>query len=142
MEVPITDSEGLKTFIRKRTSETWKERHAPYYMSYVAIDLKKAGIDYRQFISPLKLSQWATTNEVPDTKLVVHPQHKAKIAFVPASVDFEFSDEPVNPAHQVGPSRPRGRALLRFVDGLVNLPDEAIEDLQIPAKTLVALLKA
>ena len=143
MADPVTDVDSFKRFIRDRAQETWKERGIPYYLSFVAIELKKVGIDYRNYTGALKLSQWALTNEFPDTKVVAHPTQRAKIGFVPAAVDFKFIDNeesarrpPLN-----APTHRRGRALLQFVDALSNLPDESVGDFQVPARTLIALLK-
>lgn len=143
MTESVTDVDSFKRYIRDRAQETWDERGIPYYLSFVAIELKKMGIDYRDYIGPLKLSQWVLTNEFPDTKVVVHPSQKAKIGFVPTTIAFEFADDEEMP-RRATPStsaHKRGRALLQFVEALGSLPDEAIGDLRVPARTLVALLK-
>ena len=139
----VTDVDSFKRFIRDRAQETWSERGIPYYLSFVAIELKRMGVDYRSYTGALKLSQWALTNEFPDTKIVAHPSQKAKIGFVPATVDFQFTnnEEPARRATLTVPTHRRGRALLQFVEALNNLPDEAVGDFQVPAKTLIALLK-
>lgn len=141
MVLAVTDVESFKEFIRKRARETWDERHTPYYLSYVATDLKKEGVDYRQLIGPLKLGQWASSTPLPGTKVVTHPSQRAKIGFVPQDVEFEFVQQPEVATQPSDGSRHQGRTLVRFVEGLAKLPDEALDQFQVPARTLVALLK-
>lgn len=143
MSEPVTDLDTFKTFLRDRARETWDERQSPYFLSYVATDLKKIGVDYREFVGPLKLSQWAASSEIPDTVLVSHPTQRARIGFVPSDSGFEF-DTAV--AASEGESRPRGpnvrtRSLVQFVQTLADLPEDAVVDLSVPAKTLIALLQ-
>ena len=139
----VNDVESLKSFIRQRARETWSERSTPYYLSFVAIDLKKQGDDYRKIITPLKLSQWASSNEIDDTILVKHPTQPARIGFVPADSGFKFEPEDTSEVlkakHQSNTGR--GRALIQFVQHLSNLPDAAVTDFSVPVKTLIALLK-
>ena len=142
MSEPVTDLESFKTFLRDRAKETWNDRHSPYYLSYVATDLKKQGLDYRELVGPLKLSQWAASNDVPETILVSHPTQRARIGFVPSDSGFEFD---ASEATSETESRPKGanvrtRSLVQFVQGLADLPEDAIMDLRVPAKTLIALL--
>ena len=144
MAEPVTDLDSFKEFIRDRARETWGERGVPYYLSFVAIDLKKLGVNYHEYIGALRLSQWALSTELPDTKVVAHPRHKAKVGFVPAHVEFVFKDddEPAKPTSPPSPARGRGRALIHFVESLANLPDGAIGEFHVPARTLIALLKS
>ena len=139
----VTDIDSFKEFIRDRTKDTWTQRGIPYYLSFVAIDLKKLGVDYHTLLGPLKLSQWASLNEVPETKLVAHPTQRARIGFVPRDTDFTFDKvgqmakpEAQRDSHSVG-----SRALFQFVQSLANLPDSALEGFQVPAKTLIGFLK-
>lgn len=143
MTDPVTDLESFKSFIRDRARETWDERNTPYYLSYVATDLKKQDIDYRELIGPLKLSQWAASNDIPDTVLVTHPNQRARIGFVPADSGFEFGADDVSPAEDARPksSNARARALVQFVQSLADLPEDALTNFTVPAKTLIALLK-
>jgi len=143
MTDPVTDLESFKTFIRDRAKETWDERNTPYYLSYVATDLKKQNFDYREIVGPLKLSQWASSNEVPDTVLVTHPTQRARIGFVPADSGFEFGTDEVSSAgdNRSKSNNMRTRALVQFVQSLADLPEDALTNFTVPAKTLIALLK-
>ena len=140
---PVTDITSFKAFLRTRAKETWDERQIPYYLSFVATDLKKQGVDYRDFTGPLRLVQWAASEQVPDTKLVSHPTKKAKVGFVPADIEFAFDDD----GHEAlcvprtHPGSRRGHALVKFVETLTVLPDEVAETFTVPAKVLVSLLK-
>jgi hypothetical protein len=143
------DESWMKEFIQKRTDETWSLSRRPYYLSFIATDMTKAGVNYKPIIEPLKLRQWATTRDIPDTKLVVHPVHRAKVGFVPKQQDFNFETDkppiPTPPSERVTPqsggsSRDRYR-LLQFFDLLSKLDDEELGEIQIPVKTIVRLLK-
>lgn len=143
MSETVTNLDTFKTFLRDRARETWDERQSPYYLSYVATDLKKIGVDYRELVGPLKLSQWAASSEVPDTVLVSHPTQRARIGFVPSDSGFKFDEDY---AASEGESRPKGpnartRSLVQFVQTLADLPEDAVADLSVPAKTLIALLQ-
>ncbi len=140
MSEPVTDLDTFKTFLRDRARETWNERKSPYYLSYVATDLKKNGVDYRDLVSPLKLSQWAASSEVPDTVLVSHPTQRARIGFVPSDSGFEFETASDGESRPKGPNV-RTRSLVQFVQTLADLPEDAVADLSVPAKTLIALLQ-
>lgn len=144
MSSAITDVEGLKDFLRQRAQETWDDRGIPYYLSLVAIDLKRKDVDYRTFTGPLRLVQWVSKEDIPETKLVAHPTIKAKVGLIPSNVDYDFSSEPTA---DLVPSRPRpsgkrGQALVTFVDSLAAMPEAASAELSIPAKVLIALLKS
>ena len=144
MSSAITDVEGLKDFLRQRAQETWDDRGIPYYLSLVAIDLKRKDVDYRTFTGPLRLVQWVSKEDIPETKLIAHPTIKAKVGLIPSNVDYDFSSEPTA---DLVPSRPRpsgkrGQALVTFVDSLAAMPEAASAELSIPAKVLIALLKS
>ena len=143
MVEPVTDITSFKAFLRARARETWDERNIPYYLSFVATDLKKQGVDYRDFTGPLRLVQWAASEEIPATKLVSHPTKKAKVGFIPADIEFEFDDDDgeTTSASRTRPGSRRGQALVRFVETLIVLPDEVAETFTVPANVLVALLK-
>lgn len=137
----ITDLDSFKAYLRDRARETWDERKIPYYLSIVATDLKRLGLDYHEFTGPLRLSQWAGKEEVPGAKLVTHPKIKAKVGFLPEDVEFDFDNPPVSAeATKVRPSSRRGQALVKFVESLTVLPETAMAELTIPAKVLVSLL--
>lgn len=143
MTEDVTDIEGFKEFIRRRTLETWEQRRTPYYLSFVATDLKRSGVDYRELVAPLKLSQWASANDISDLKLISHPTQRARIGFVPATSGFKFDveDAPVEARPRADTQSRHGRLLVQFVHSLANLPDSAVVDFSVPAKTLIALLK-
>lgn len=143
MTEPVTDVESLKEFLRDRAIQTWDKRRVPYYLSFVATDLKEVGVDYHEFIWPMKLRQWALSTDFPDTKVVAHPVHSAKVGFLPANADFNFDNEDSRnmSSDQLSIRKKYGQNLIQFVKCLENLPDESVGTLQVPAKTLIALLK-
>ena len=102
----------------------------------------KAGINYHDFTGPLRLAQWAATEEIADTKLVTHPTIKAKVGFLPDNIEFDFNNPPC-PSPQTIKTRPaakQGQALVKFVESLAEMPEKAMAELVIPAKVLVSLL--
>lgn len=138
----VHDLDSFKAFLRDRAHETWEERQTPYYLSIVATDLKRKGVNYHDFTGSLRLAQWAAKEAVPATKLVTHPTIKAKVGFLPEEIEFDFDNPPV-PSQ--GPIRTRsaskrGQALVKFVESLAAMPDTAMAELTIPAKVLVSLL--
>lgn len=144
MASDVHDLDSFMTFLRDRARETWEERKIPYYLSVVATDLKRQGINYHDFTGSLRLAQWATKAEVPATKLVTHPTIKAKVGFVPEEIEFDFENPPV-PTEVTTRTRPtskRGQALVKFVESLAAMPDTAMSELTIPAKVLVSLLNS
>jgi len=143
MTNPTDSIDNFKSFIRDRTRETWDQRGIPYYLSFVAIDLKKLGNDYHTLLGPLKLSQWAASNDIPEIRLVSHPTQKAKIGFVPIESNFDFGEHKVSPKSSADANsyHTRSRALFQFVQSLTALPESALEDFHVPAKTLIAFLK-
>lgn len=139
----IKSIDDLKSYIVQRTIETWSDRRIPYYLSYVASDLKGKNVNYRDFIGASKLSQWAATTNFADVKFVTHPMVKAKVGFVPSDAEFSFEVEPKAASQGTTTTIPklRGKALFQFVEALSKLPDDALADLKIPASVLTALLR-
>lgn len=155
------DLAWLKSMIATRAHEMWEHEHRPYYISYIAIDSSKNGVDYRDLIKPLKLRQWAITNEIDGFKIVEHPHHKAKVGYVPTTAEFSFDD--VDPAEEAtgdaaaeGAPEPEGarksrthaasgpvktrRAMLQFLETLSKLGDDELDQIKIPVRTIVRLL--
>jgi hypothetical protein len=138
----VHDLDSFKTFLRDRARETWEERKIPYYLSIVATDLKRQGVNYHEFTGSLRLAQWAAKEEVPATKLVTHPTIKAKVGFLPEEIEYDFENPPV-PSQATTKTRSaskRGQALVKFVESLAAMPETARAELTIPAKVLVSLL--
>lgn len=144
MTTSINDVPGLKDFLRKRAQETWDERGIPYYLSLVATDLKRMGVDYRTFTGPLRLVQWVSREAIPGTKLIAHPTIKAKVGLIPADVDYDFLSEPTvdQASCRQRPSGQRGQELVKFVESLAAMPEVASAELMVPAKVLIALLRS
>ncbi|CAM8621581.1 hypothetical protein [Sphingobium cupriresistens] len=156
------DLAWLKSMIATRAQEMWEHEQRPYYISYVATDSRKNGVDYKDLIKPLKLRQWAVTNEIDGFKIVEHPRHKAKVGYVPITAEFSFED--VDPAEEAiagaaanegaselkeagksrtpvafGPVKTR-RATLQFLETLSKLDDNELNQITIPVGTIVRLL--
>jgi hypothetical protein len=143
MAQPITDTETFKAYLRERARQTWDDRQIPYYLSIVATDLKRMDIDYHKFTGSLRLVQWASKEQIPETKLVTHPTIKAKVGLLPADVEYDFTSEPTaeRPALKPRTGGKRGQALIKFVDALAALPETAAAEFTVPAKVLIALLQ-
>lgn len=144
MSSAIIDVRSFKEFLRDRARETWAERKIPYYLSVVGTELDKKGVNYREFTGALRLAQWASVEAIPETKLITHPNQKAKIGLLPSDVSFNFDDEEEN--FSTSPVKVQARhrkenPLVDFVQTLSVLPDDVLEKYQVPAKVLVAFLK-
>jgi hypothetical protein len=142
----MADDQWLKDLVEKRTTETWERFQRPYYISFIATDSAKQGQDYREMIAPLKLRQWAMTTDIPGVKVLAHPSHKAKVGFVPADKDYAFEDGAADstsvaptaaPRPQASPHR---RATLQFLQTISALPDNELDEIHIPLRTIVRLL--
>ncbi|HEX8466737.1 MAG TPA: hypothetical protein VF620_02905 [Allosphingosinicella sp.] len=143
MASDVHDLDSFKAFLRDRARETWEDRQIPYYLSIVATDLKRQGVNYHDFTGSLRLAQWAAKEEVPATRLVAHPSIKAKVGFLPEEIEFDFENPPA-PSQAATKTRSvskRGHALVKFVESLAAMPETAMAELTIPAKVLVSLLK-
>lgn len=140
------DADWLKSFIAKRAQESWHNDQRPYYISSIANDVTKLGVNYKDLVAPLKLRQWAMTVDLPATKVITDPVHKAKVGFVPADQEFSFASDDQErgtlgtKASKKAPySRPR-HAILQFLETLDMLSDEELDEVRIPVKTIVRLL--
>lgn len=138
------DKDWLKALVARRTQETWPKRQQPYYISFIATDATKEGADYRVIIAPLKLRQWALTVEINGVKAIAHPVHKAKVGFIPAQEEYVFADGEGSQVSELAPKdlmRASTRRLtIQFLEALARLPDEALDEILIPVKTIVRLL--
>lgn len=142
MSKPITDLASFKEFLRDRTHETWDELKIPYYLSVLGSDLEKKGVKYRDFTGPLRLAQWLAHEKIPETKLIVHPHHKAKVGLLPSEVIFNFEEDDSGESIKKSQKRNQSeKALIDFVKAFSVLPEEALESYEIPAKILLAFLK-
>ena len=138
------DEQWLKTLVASRTQDTWDKRQQPYYISFIATDAIKEGVDYRPIIAPLKLRQWALSVEIEGVKAVAHPLHTAKAGFVPLDKDYTFDDADV--AQASAPSTKGSgrvttrRSTLQFLETLGTLSDDELDGIVIPVRTIVRLL--
>ena len=144
MEILVTDVVSFKAFLRDRARETWNNREIPYYLSLVGTELKRQNVDYRQFIGPFRLVQWAAKEDIPDTKFVSHPTVKAKVGLVPSDAEFDFSTETLENRELAKPrgGGSYGHDLIKFVESLRPLSDDLAGGFKVPAKVLVAFLKS
>lgn len=142
----MADDQWLKDLVETRTLETWEKLQRPYYISFIATDSAKQSQDYRAMIAPLKLRQWAMTTDITGVKVVAHPVHKAKVGFVPADKDYTFEEgaaESTSDPSAVAPrppASPHRRATLQFLQTLSALPDDELDEIDIPLRTIVRLL--
>ena len=136
----------LKEFLRKSAAEAWEATAEPYLLSYVANALKEQGEDYKSALSEdERLKGFAERVERDDQlfKVVQHPSHKAKVGLIPYDESYVFPVvERDSSNSEMRASRTRNEtALLGFLDALKGMPDDLLNDINIPIKVIVALLR-
>lgn len=140
----VTEKE-LKDFLRKSAEESWDATGEPYLLSSVATDLKKQGVDYRSALpADERLKSFAERVQEADLmfKVVQHPSHKAKVGIIPFDKTFAFPAEPREERKAATAGRSRNeQVLLSFFDVLQGLPDDVLDDVHIPAKAIVLILR-
>ncbi len=141
----MTEKE-LKEFLRKSVEAAWEAKAEPYLLSFVANDLKLQGQDYKSALAPEdRLKTFA--ERVQDTdhlfKVVQHPTQKAKVGLIPYEKEYAFPAPSSDDRRSVARvARTRNEtALLSFLEALKALPDEVLDDIHIPTKALVLLLR-
>lgn len=144
MSETVVDTSSFIEFLKARARESWDSRRTPYYLSYIAIDLKKQDVDYRRFTRPLKLVQWLSANKVPETRLVSHPTQKAKVGLIPENAEFDFLTDVDAGAGttKIKTAAYRAQSLIKFVESLKDLPEDVAKDFNVPANVLIAILKS
>lgn len=140
----MTENE-LKEFLRKSAEESWEATGEPYLLSFVANDLKGQGADYKSALPENeRLKSFAERVQEADQifKVVQHPTQKAKVGLIPFDKTYAFPLEPreERKAAVVGRSRSE-QVVLSFFDILKGLPDDVLDDVHIPAKAIVLLLR-
>ncbi len=136
----------FKEFLRKSVEETWEATEEPYLLSFVADDLKKQGQDYKSALQDgerLKgfVKRVAQTEDV--FTIVQHPSQLAKVGLVPHDKTYVFPIEARDEGKTgVSPSKSRNEAILvSFFHLLKDLPADILDDVHIPTRAIVELLR-
>lgn len=137
--------EGVLDHVQKIVGEHWLATREPLLLSLVAPDLMLHGIDYKQLLGTVRLSEFLGANADGRLKLVRHPIKRAKVGLIPIGEEFEFEPEPASPPRpttSAAAKRRSGRyAVLDFLDALADLPPEELDKIVIPISSLVRLLE-
>jgi hypothetical protein len=142
----VTEQE-LKEFLRKSVEEAWEARSEPYLLSFVANDLKKQNQDYRSAIPENeRLKSFAERVEQADHmfRVVRHPVQKAKVGLIPYDKEYAFpvQQSASGGGSEIGRSRTKNETtLLAFFEALKDLPDDVLDDIHVPTKAIVLLLR-
>jgi hypothetical protein len=139
-------SDELLDFVAKLTRERWAESRKPLLASFVPPILLAHGMNYREILGPMtKLVSYLTQNGGGRFKIVIHPQHKAKIGLIPPTENYDFEIEPREPEPNktnLLPSKSRSQkfVVLNFLEALSTLEPSELDKVQIPVSVLAKLL--
>jgi hypothetical protein len=136
--------DDIQRVLSEKTKERWEAEQRPYLLSYVGLDMKINGIDYRAILGEERVKGFVQrTQDAGGYRLVAHPSQKAKIGIVPAGVDFSFAETSEADGKRIGkPVEPprHERAVTAFLRALSRLPDKDQDAVIIPVRVLTKLL--
>lgn len=138
--------DGLKAFLKEQAQKQWDLDEQPYLLSLASPDLRPLAIDYHDIIGPERLKAFAERTAADGGyRVVAHPQQKAKVGIVPATVQFEFPaaeerHRAVNPDAHHERLNDREQIVVAFLRALSKLPDSELDGVIIPARVLAKLL--
>lgn len=140
----LQTEDELKAFLKEKAKKAWDDEGHPYWLSYLAPDLKPLGVDYKTILGEERLKQFARRTEGDSYRYVEHPRMKAKVGIVPPASEFEFADEPLTQPAETDrrgdQAAEREQAVLHFFRALSKLSDDELEGIVIPTSVLVKLL--
>lgn len=144
------NKDDLRDFIAEKAKERWKRLSEPFLLSQIPSALREEkGTDYKTILGEERLKSFVRETQAPEYySFVEHPNQKAKVGVVPASVGFKFPErEALEDEKFKKPSSkpPRTRkeeieTIEAFLTLLSKLPDEDLEEVNIPTKVFVKLI--
>jgi hypothetical protein len=142
---PETSLEGVLEHVQGIVREHWGATREPLLLSLIAPELSSHGMDYKQLLGTVRLSEFLASNAEGRFVLVRHPTKRAKVGLIPAGEQFEYEPEPIpvtRTAIGVTSKRRSARyALLNFLDALGDLPPEELDKIVLPVSAMVKLLE-
>ena len=143
----IDDKTELLKKIESLATEKWSSERKPLLLSNIGTKLSFQDIDYRTILDGAPIGKFISENSSV-VKIVKHPLQRAKIAVVPASIDFQFEDIPTaSPAEvsydeeaYVRLRKSRG-AFYSFIAELSKMSAAEIDSVVIPTRVIVKFLE-
>jgi len=134
----------IKTALQEITVEHWAAHGKPLLLSKLPPLIEARVTNYKDQLD--KRSLKSVIKEVATDagiRLVTHPTHQAKVAVIPASEGFEFTeDERPAPTKNAGVSQSQDEEpVLLLLRALARLSPEELDKVNIPVSVLVKLLK-
>lgn len=142
--MPMSEAD-LTEFLKRKAQEAWSESSEPYYLAMVQPDLAKSGLNYKDAIREMKLSEFA--NKSDEFNFVRHPKKFAKIGVVPLGKEYSFPELDRREV-EIGSVKVerdtfagRERVVMDFLRLLSNLDEDNLRGFSIPASVIAGILK-
>lgn len=141
----MTEDE-LVEYLSELTEEHWKNHETPLLLSKIpSIIRENRQANYKDAIGVKTLKEFARQREGNQSFKVVQDRNaKAKVGLIPASREYIFpvldrlSPVAMPKAHHLVSSRD---ATISFLEAISTLPDDHLNGIVIPTRTLAILLK-
>ncbi|WP_426051574.1 hypothetical protein [Brevundimonas sp. SL161] len=129
------DRDRLADYVVEKAVKFWGESKEPYLLSYIAPDLTKIGVSYKEILGPIKLKDFLSEDTKSRLNIVSHSLHRAKVGVVPAGVAYRFPDDHIKVIEGTADAAGQ-KAILAFVDVISAMDDDALENWNIPASVI------
>lgn len=137
-------SQEIKDALQSITLDYWTAHDRPLLLSNLPPLMEARVTNYKDLLDKRTLKsvikELATEVQV---RLVTHPTHKAKVAVVPASVEFEFKEDerPAPSKSSISAQVSEDEPVLALLRALARLSPEELDKVSIPVAVLVKMLK-
>jgi hypothetical protein len=135
-------------FLAKQATAAWDadpEHPQPYLLSFAGPDFKEAQIDYHTALAGERMKAFVERTEGENSyRVVKHPTQPAKIGLTPWGMSYEFEAPDLStrrPRDRVKPGSERGSLLIEFLGALETLTDSDLDEIIIPTRILVKLVR-
>ena len=138
------NDQELTAAIKEISEEYWAEHSFPALLSGLPKKLEAKFPDYRTTLGARSLKAFIKETECVESYwLIEHPTIRAKVGVSPASVTYEFPQEPVRQPKKpaVIESSDNQATTLAFLRVLATLPESDLDKIVIPVSILTKLLK-
>jgi hypothetical protein len=136
--------EGLQRFLKEKADAFWRDKKFPYLLSYIGVDMKADGFDYRSIVGEEGLKAFVRrTQRAGGYRLVEHPSQKAKVGIVPADFSYVFPETAIaESSHEYKQTKvaTNEKAVIGFLRALSRLPETDQDAVVIPVRVLTKLL--
>jgi hypothetical protein len=143
-EINMAITQEIKEALQSITLDYWTAHNRALLLSNLPPLMEARVTNYKELLE--KRSLKSVIKEIAaeaEVRLVVHPTHPAKVAVVPATVEFEFQEDArPAPAKSSGTSQTQeDEPVLLLLRALARLAPEELDKVSIPVSVFVKLLK-